>query len=80
MEYQKEYRRYIIEMQCIDEANEWGLKYGQKVYYDEVSVFALSPFDGLISRSKSTLTEIVEKILDEGNFMPTIKNVICTIE
>lgn len=65
--------RYIIEMQCIDEGNEWGLKYGQKVYYNETCQFTLSPLDAMMSRSKVVLKDIIEKLIDEGNFMPTVK-------
>ena len=34
--------RLIIEMTCIDEGNEWGLNYGQKVYYAENFPFVKS--------------------------------------
>lgn len=40
--------RYIIEMQCIDEGNEWGLKYCKKVYYNETCQFTLSPLDAMM--------------------------------
>ncbi len=66
-------KRYVIEMTCIDEGNEWNLKLGEKVYYNEKCIFSFSPLDAMMSRSKSVLSELIEKIIDEGNFMPEVK-------
>ena len=46
---------------------------GQKVYYAENFPFVMSPFDAMNCKSRSLLTEIVNKILDEGNFMPQVR-------
>ena len=71
--------RLIIEMTCIDEGNAWGLNYGQKVYYAENFPFVMSPFDAMNCKSKSLLTSILKKIIDEGNFMPEIRTLTFTI-
>ena len=72
--------RYVIEMSCIDEGNEWGLSLGQVVYFTQVGPFALSPFDATIYKTKSMLSVFLERILDEGNFMPQIRKIKFTIE
>ena len=71
--------RLIIEMTCIDEGNDWGLAYGQKVYYAENFPFVVSPFDAMASKSRSLLEGFIEQIIDEGNFMPEIKTLTFTI-
>ena len=71
--------RLIIEMTCIDEGNDWGLAIGQKVYYAENFPFVMSPFDAMASKSRSMLSYIIEKIIDEGNFMPQIKTLTFTV-
>jgi hypothetical protein len=65
--------RYIIEMTCIDEGNDWGLTYGQKVYWTQVGAFATSPFDASFYKTKTMLMPFIDTILNEGNFMPQIK-------
>ena len=72
--------RYIIEMTCIDEGNEWGLSYGQKVYFTQIGAFALNPFDATIHKTRSMLSCYLDTIIDEGNFMPQIRKVTITIE
>ena len=75
-----EQSRYIIEMSCIDEGNEWGLKYGQVVYFTQVGPFALNPFDAAIHKSRTQLAVYLDSIIDEGNFMPQIKKISFVIE
>ena len=71
--------RYIIEMTCIDEGNDWGLAYGQKVYWTQIGAFATSPFDASFYKSKLILVPFIDRILDEGNFMPQIRTLTFTI-
>ena len=40
----------------------------------------MSPFDAMNCKSKSLLASILEKIIDEGNFMPQIRTLTFTIE
>lgn len=72
--------RYLIEMTCIDDGNEWGLSLGQKVYFTQVGAFALNPFDATIRKTQSMLSKFIEEIIDEGNFMPQIRKITFVIE
>lgn len=70
--------QYIIEMECIDEGNSFGLKIGDKVYaagwdgsdYSSDINHASLAFD--IEYAK----EVAKRIYKNGDFYPRIRNIV----
>ena len=70
--------QYLIELECIDEANEFGLKLGEKGY---AVAFAASDFTSDISNCNvyddlDTAVFIARLVYRRGDFMPRIKEII----
>ena len=70
--------QYLIELECIDEANEFGLKLGEKGY---AVAFAASDFTRDINNCNvyddlDTAVFNAQLVYKRGDFMPRIKEII----
>lgn len=66
---------YIIELECIDEGNLFGLKLGEVVYaagWDGTD-YATSPDNASISDDIKYVKTVAKRIYNEGNFNPNIR-------
>lgn len=71
-------KRYLIRLVCIDDGNSFGLEYNDVVY---AAGFAGSDYthdinDAFISSDIEYVKYIAKNILDNGDFMPSIHEVI----
>jgi hypothetical protein len=69
---------YLIELECIDEGNSFGLNLGEKVYAAgwDGSDYAHDVNNAGQSSDIEYTKEIAKRIYDEGNFMPRIKEIV----
>ena len=71
--------KYIIELMVIDEGNDWNFPLNTVVYWNENRPFVRDALDATMFKSYDMIQQMLEKIIDDGNFMPVVKTVIAQV-
>ncbi len=72
---------YLISLECINEDNSFGLNIGDVVYGAgwDCTDYARDINNASLSTDVEYVKQIAKRIYNEGNFIPTIKEVVRSI-